>query len=76
MYKYETHLHSFPVSRCTVAGVRETLEFYNKMRYDGVFITNHFPDGNIIIDINMPYEKKDNCFNKLLYQKLVNRKEV
>ena len=58
MYKYETHLHTFPVSGCAVAGVRETLEFYKKMRYDGVFITNHFLDGNINIDRNMPYEKK------------------
>ena len=28
MYKYETHLHTFPVSGCAVAGVRENLEFY------------------------------------------------
>ena len=64
MYKYETHLHTFPVSRCAVAGVRETLEFYKKMGYDGVFITNHFLDGSINIDMNMPYEKKINfCFS-------------
>lgn len=62
MYKYETHLHTFPVSRCAVAGVRETLEFYKKMRYDGVFITNHFLDGNINIDRNMPYENKINFY--------------
>ena len=58
MYKYETHLHTFPVSGCAVAGVRENLEFYKEMRYDGVFITNHFLDGNINIDRNMPYEEK------------------
>ena len=58
MYKYETHLHTFPVSRCAAAGVRENLEFYKEMRYDGVFITNHFLDGNINIDRNMPYEEK------------------
>ena len=58
MYKYETHLHTFPVSRCAVADVRENLEFYKEMRYDGVFITNHFLDGNINIDRNMPYEEK------------------
>lgn len=56
MYKYETHLHTFPVSRCAVAGVRETLQFYKEMSYDGVFITNHFLDGNINADMNMPYE--------------------
>ena len=46
MYKYETHLHTFPVSGCAVAGVRENLAIYKEMRYDGVFITNHFLDGN------------------------------
>ena len=58
MYKYETHLHTTPVSRCAVATVEETLEFYKKMGYDGVFITNHFIDGNIEIDPETPYEEK------------------
>ena len=41
-YLYETHLHTFPVSRCGHASVRENLEFYKSLGYDGVFITNHF----------------------------------
>ena len=55
MFKYETHLHTYPVSRCAGATVKESLEFYNKMGYDGVFITNHFLDGNINIDKDSPY---------------------
>lgn len=55
MYKYETHLHTYPVSRCAKVGVREVLEFYKKMQYDGVFITNHFIDGNINADKSLPY---------------------
>jgi len=43
-YLYETHLHTLPVSRCGHFGVRENLEFYKKMGYEGVFITNHFID--------------------------------
>ena len=58
MYKYETHLHTFPVSRCATADVKENLEFYKKQGYDGVFITNHFLDGNINIDNGKPYEEK------------------
>ena len=58
MYRYETHLHTFPVSRCAKAGVRENLEFYKKLGYDGVFITNHFLDGNINIDKAKPYEEQ------------------
>lgn len=58
MYKYETHLHTSPVSRCAKATVRENLQFYKKMGYDGVFITNHFIDGNINIDENSSYEER------------------
>jgi len=46
MLKYETHLHTSPVSKCAKASVRESLEFYKKAGYAGVFITNHFIDGN------------------------------
>ena len=58
MYQYETHLHTFPVSRCGKAGVRESLAFYKALGYDGVFITNHFLDGNINIAADKPYEEK------------------
>lgn len=58
MYQYETHLHTSPVSKCARATVRETVQFYKDMGYDGVFITNHFIDGNINIDKSRPYEEK------------------
>ena len=58
MYKYETHLHTFPVSRCAKADVKESLDFYKKLGYDGVFITNHFLDGNINIEKEKSYEEK------------------
>lgn len=58
MYRYETHLHTSPVSRCATRTVRENLEFYKSLGYDGVFITNHFLDGNINIERDRPYEEK------------------
>ena len=58
MYKYETHLHTFPVSRCARASVEESLLFYKELGYDGVFITNHFIDGNVNLDGEMFYEDK------------------
>ena len=57
MFKYETHLHTSPVSKCAVASVEESLKFYKDLGYDGVFITNHFLDGNINFDTNRPYEE-------------------
>lgn len=56
MYRYETHLHTFPVSKCGKVNVREALEFYKKLDYDGVFITNHFIDGNINAEKGATYE--------------------
>ena len=58
MYRYETHLHTWPVSKCGKASVRETLEFYKSQGYAGVFMTNHFVSGNINIDRNLPYEER------------------
>lgn len=58
MHKYETHLHTFPVSKCAKATVQETLDFYKQNGYDGVFITNHFLDGNINIDASLSYEER------------------
>ena len=46
MYRYETHLHTLPASACAKRTVRQNLEFYRSVGYDGVFITNHFLDGN------------------------------
>ena len=58
MYKYETHLHTYPVSACAKYDVRLNLEFYKSIGYDGVFITNHFLNGNINIDSDMDFSKK------------------
>lgn len=62
MYQYETHLHTSPVSRCARASVRESLEYYKSLGYAGVFITNHFIDGNIDIDPSLPYEQRINFY--------------
>ena len=62
MYKYETHLHTHPVSACAKSDVYECLDFYKKLGYDGVFITNHFVDGNIGVDSSLPYEEQINFY--------------
>ncbi len=58
MYKYEMHLHTKPVSECARATVRENLEFYKELGYDGVFITDHFIDGNLNIERDRPYDER------------------
>ena len=58
MYKYETHMHTAPVSRCGKASVEESVAFYKELGYDGIFIANHFLDGSINIEWGKPYEEK------------------
>ena len=58
LYRYETHLHTLPVSKCAKVSVREALEFYKSLDYAGVFITNHFIDGNMRLDPEMSYEER------------------
>ncbi len=62
MYRYETHLHTYPVSHCAKSDACDMLRLYKELGYDGVFITNHFLDGNINIDKNLPYEQKIRFF--------------
>lgn len=63
MYRYETHLHTSPGSGCAVASVRENLEFYKELGYDGVFITNHFLDApGFNFPTDVPYEVQIDCF--------------
>ena len=62
MYRYETHLHTSPVSACAGATVRQSLEFYKSIGYDGVFITNHFIDSNISIDRSKSYAERIEFF--------------
>ncbi len=57
-YLYETHLHTSPVSKCARADVKESLEFYKSLGYAGVFITNHFIDGNMNYDKTASYEER------------------
>ena len=62
MYKYETHLHTFPVSGCAIASPEESIKCYKELGYDGVFITNHFPDVENEITKGKTYEEKINFY--------------
>ena len=62
MFLYETHVHTSPVSRCAGVNVRDTLSFYKSLGYAGVFMTDHFIDGNINIERTAPYADRINLF--------------
>ena len=69
-------MHTLPVSRCARYSVRENLEFYRSLGYDGIFITNHFLDGNINIDRSLPYEEKVEFYFSDYYEALKLSQEI
>lgn len=75
-YRYETHLHSNPVSACAKASVRESIEFYKSIGYDGVFLTNHFLDGNVRYDHTAPYQEMLEFYLSDYYEALEIGKEI
>ena len=58
MYRYETHLHTAPVSKCATADVENNLRFYKDQGYQGVFITDHFLNGNLNMENSEDYKKR------------------
>lgn len=57
-YLYETHLHTYPASRCGHASVEDTVLFYKSFGYDGIFVTNHYLNGNCGADRSLPFEER------------------
>lgn len=77
MYLYETHLHTAPLSACAKVGVRETLEFYKSAGYAGVFLTDHFLDGNIDRSLReLPYAERIEAYFKVFDEALPIAKEI
>ncbi len=52
MYRYETHLHTAIGSACSNFKPEEIVEKYTRWGYAGVFVTEHFLNGNTTV---MPY---------------------
>ena len=76
MYRYETHLHSSPVSKCGRYSVRENMEFYKKIGYDGIFLTNHFINANIGCDRTLPYKEQVEFFFRDVYPRFRERSKA
>ena len=58
MFLYETHLHTSEVSRCARANAEEQLTYYKSLGYAGVFVTDHFINGNSIVPHDIPYAER------------------
>ncbi len=61
-YKYETHLHTAEVSRCAKHSAEEFVRFYNERGYTGIFITDHFFNGNTTVPPDLPWVQRVDLF--------------
>ena len=59
-YIYETHLHTRGVSACGSTEPEDYIAVYKKAGYAGIFVTDHFFNGNSGIDRTLPWEEMVN----------------
>lgn len=62
MYKYETHLHTKESSGCGVTPGAEYPAYYQSIGYNGIFVTDHFFNGNCAIPNNGNWEEMINGY--------------
>lgn len=63
-YKYETHMHTSAASACGVHSGQEMVQYYHRLGYAGVVVTDHFFNGNTCIPSTLPWDKRIHAFCK------------
>lgn len=58
MFRYETHLHTKEGSACSSAPADEMAKAHKAAGYDGIFVTNHFFNGNTSVPADLPWEER------------------
>lgn len=64
LYKYELHCHTSEGSRCASSTGAEMVDFYKKAGYTGLFITDHFLDGNTTVPKDLEWEERIDLYCK------------
>lgn len=62
VYKYETHTHTSLVSRCSRITPENLVRYYKKLGYSGVFITDHFLNGNTTVSKELSWQDQIHRF--------------
>ena len=62
MYKYETHLHTSEASACASSSGAQMAEKYRSEGYDGIFVTDHFFNGNTCVPHELPWKERVEIF--------------
>lgn len=61
-YRYETHMHTSEGSACGKSAAAEMVRAYRDAGYDGIFVTDHFFNGNCAVPKGLPWEKRVELF--------------
>lgn len=64
MYKYETHLHTSEGSGCATSSAAELAAAHKNAGYDGIFVTDHFFNGNSAVPRELPWEDRIELYCK------------
>ena len=58
MFKYETHLHTSETSQCGKSSGAEHVRHFADLGYAGIFVTDHFFNGNTTVPADLPWEER------------------
>ncbi|MCM1166302.1 MAG: PHP domain-containing protein [Lachnospiraceae bacterium] len=64
MYKYEPHLHTSEGSGCASTCGADMAKAHKEAGYDGIFITDHFFNGNSAVPRDLPWEDRIELYCK------------
>lgn len=62
MYQYETHLHTYESSLCAATPATDYIHYYKALGYQGIFITDHFFNGNTRITSKGTWEDRIHAY--------------
>ena len=57
-YKYETHMHTAESSACATSTGAEMARAHKEAGYTGIFITDHFFNGNTTVPRELPWQER------------------
>ncbi len=58
MYRYETHLHTCEGSACASASGEKQAMFYKSRGFTGIFVTDHFLNGNTAVPRGLSWREQ------------------
>lgn len=61
-YRYETHLHTCEGSACASASGAEMARVHKELGYTGIFVTDHFFNGNTAVPRELPWRERVRLF--------------